>query len=127
MPCCGGQAFSCLRREFPDCRNVGAWPKPPYKVAHVTDAAGRREADGQVKGLPSDVACLLRLVLRGVSGGEQGQVERPAAHGTAVHVQWAPRIPRSVTRLTKVTEALRHAGRQIRLIEIRKPRRIILP
>jgi hypothetical protein len=32
-----------------------------------------------------------------------------------------------VTRLAKVTEALRHAGRQVRLIEIRKPRRIILP
>ncbi len=87
MPCCGGQAFSCLRREVPDCRNVSAWPKPPYKVAHVADTAGRGETDGQVKGLPSDVARLLRLALGGVGGGEQGEVECPAAHVAAVHVQ----------------------------------------
>ena len=39
MPCCGGQAISCFRSEVPDCRNVGAWLKPPYEVAHVADAA----------------------------------------------------------------------------------------
>lgn len=87
MPCCGGQAFSCLRREVPDCRKVGAWPKPPYKVAHVTDTTGRGEADGQVKGLPPDLARLLRLTLLSVSGGEQGQVEGPATYVAAVHVQ----------------------------------------
>jgi hypothetical protein len=87
MPCCGGQAFSCLRREVPDCRKVGAWPEPPYKVAHVAHTAGRGEADSQVKGLPSDVACLLRLAPGGVGGGEQGQVEGPAAYVAAVHVQ----------------------------------------
>lgn len=126
MPCYAGQALSHLRREVRHCRNVSVRPKPPHKVTCVPHTPRRCEADSQVKGLPSDGTCLLGLVLRGVSGGEQGQVEGSAAHVTAVHIQGAPRVTRGVTRLAKITEALRHAGRQVRLIEIPEPRRVIL-
>ena len=71
MPCCGGQAFPYLRREVPDRRNISSWPEPPNKVTNIADAAGRVQAGGQVKGLPSHVARLLRLPLRSVGGGKQ--------------------------------------------------------
>jgi hypothetical protein len=61
--------------------------------------------------LLADSARSLWLVLRCVGSSQQGQVEGPAAHVAAVHVQRAARVPRSVACFTKVTEALRHAGR----------------
>ena len=69
MPCCGGQAFGYLGREVAHGGDVSTRPEPPCQVADVVDAAGRGEAYGQVKGLPSDGARPFRLVLGGVGGG----------------------------------------------------------
>jgi len=71
-------------------------PQPPHQVAHVTDAAGRGEAHGQVEGLPADGAGSFRLVLGGTGGGEQGQVEGPAADVAAIHVEGTARVPGGV-------------------------------
>jgi len=99
-----------FRREVPHCRNIGPWPEPQHQVAHIANTAGRSEAYGQVKGLPTDAARPLRLVLRSMSSGEQRQVEGAAAYVAAVHVKGTPRIPRSVVGLAKIAEALCHAG-----------------
>jgi len=87
MSCCGGQPFAYLGREVPNGRDVCSRAQDAYEVADVADAAGRSEADGQVQCLPPDDRCLLGLALGGVGGGEQGEVEGPAADVAAVHVQ----------------------------------------
>jgi hypothetical protein len=121
------QAFSHLRREVSDRRNVCLpWPEPADQVAYVADTAGRVEAGGQVKGLPSNVARLLQLTLRCVRGGEQGQVEGPVAYVAAVHVQGTLGIPGGVARLAKVAEALCHASCQVRPVEVGEPCGVIL-
>ncbi len=66
---------------------VGPRAQDAYEVADVADAAGGGEADGQVQCLPPDDGRLLGFALGGVGGGEQGEVEGPAAYVAAVHVQ----------------------------------------
>src|SRR5437763_16740414 len=102
MPCCGGQPLASLRREVPDRRDVGSRVQDAYEVADVADAAGRGEADGQVQCLPPYDRRFLRLALGGVGGGEQGEVEGPAADVAAVHVQGAARVAGGVACLAEV-------------------------
>jgi hypothetical protein len=66
------------------------------------------------------------LALGGVGGGEQGEVEGPAAHVAAVHVQGAAGVAGGVACLAEVAEALRHAGGQVCLVEVGQPRRVVL-
>ena len=87
MSCCGGQPLAYLGREVADGRDVDSWAQDTNQVADVADAAGRGEAYGQVQGLPPDDRRLHWLVLRRVCGGEQGEVESPAADVAAIHVQ----------------------------------------
>jgi len=121
MPCCGGQAFPYLGREVAHRGDVGACPEPPRQVADVVDAAGGGEANGQVKGLPTDGARPFRLVLGGVGGGEQGKIEGPPTDVAAVHVQGSPRIPGGVAGFAEVAEALGHAGCQLCHVEVGQP------
>jgi hypothetical protein len=76
-----------LRREVPDGRDVSSRAEGPHEVADVADAAGGGEADGQVQCLPPDGCRLHRLVLGGIGGREQGEVESPASYVAVVHVQ----------------------------------------
>src|ERR1700678_1001732 len=99
MPCCGGQPLAYLRREVADVRDVGLRAQDTDQVAYVADAAGGGEADGQIQCLPPDSRRLLWLALGGVGGGEQGEVEGPAAYVAAVHVQGAGRVAGGVARL----------------------------
>lgn len=126
MPCCGRQPFPHLRHEILNRRDTSMRPEPTNNITNIADAARRGQPSSQINSLPAHGARLRGLSLCSVRGREKREVERPAAHIAAIHVQRPLRITRGVARLTKITEALRHPGRQIRFIEIREPRRVIL-
>jgi hypothetical protein len=73
-----------------------------------------------------DGARPFRLVLGSAGGGEQGQVERPAADIAAVHVQGTPRVAGGNAGLAQVAEALGHPGCQVGLVEIGQPGGVVV-
>ena len=73
----------------------------------------------------ADRASPLWLAQHHAGTGEQGEVERPAAHIPAVHVQRPLGISCGVARVTEIPEALSHAGGQVRLVKVGEPRRVV--
>ena len=69
---------------------------------------------------------LRREVPDGRDVGLRVQGAYEVADVAAVHVQRPARVADGVARLAEVAEALRHAGRQVRLVEVGQPRRVIL-
>jgi len=96
-----------------------------HQVCEVADAAGGAQAHGHVQGATANSAGLLGLVLCSVGRREQRQVEGPATHVTAVHFEGPLGELGSVASLAEVPEALGHPRRQIGLVEVGQPCRVV--